>query len=79
MLVPCVPAVTPAPDGGYFDGNTAEGQNALLNLTTDTNNTAVGWLSLKSNITGGLNTGVGAGALLANTGDGNSAIGGGAN
>jgi hypothetical protein len=40
-------AVSPPPDGGYAGGNTAEGQNALLNLTTGTNNTAVGLLSLR--------------------------------
>ena len=27
-------AVVPPPDGGYPGGNTAEGENALLNLTT---------------------------------------------
>jgi hypothetical protein len=35
-------AVNPPPDGGYPGGNTAEGQNALLNLTSGTYNTAVG-------------------------------------
>ena len=30
---PSAPAVTPAPDGGYFNLNTAEGDNALFNLT----------------------------------------------
>ena len=29
-------AVVPAPDGGYPGGNTAEGQNALLSLTSGT-------------------------------------------
>jgi hypothetical protein len=42
-------AVNPPPDGGYAGGNTAEGQGALLNLTTGTFNTAVGLFSLKSN------------------------------
>jgi hypothetical protein len=32
-LLPSVQAVSPAPDGGYPGGNTAEGQNALLGLT----------------------------------------------
>src|SRR5437879_1042725 len=41
-------AVNPAPDGGYPAGNTAEGQNALLSLTTGGFNTAVGFLSLGS-------------------------------
>ena len=44
---PAVQAVVPAPDGGYPGNNTAEGQNALLNLTTGANNTAVGFISLK--------------------------------
>src|SRR6478609_2184605 len=35
-LLPAGRAVTPAPDGGYPNGNTAEGDNALLNLTTGT-------------------------------------------
>ena len=41
-------AVSPAPDGGYPGFNTAEGQNALLGLTTGQGNTAVGWFSLWS-------------------------------
>src|SRR5215211_5869003 len=56
-------AVVPAPDGGYPGGNTAEGQNALLSLTTGTFNTAVGWFSLRSTVEGQLNTAVGAGTL----------------
>src|SRR5215472_3960652 len=35
-----VQAVTPAPDGGYPNFNTAEGTNALFSLTSGTNNTA---------------------------------------
>ena len=68
-------AVNPPPDGGYPGGNTAEGQHALLDLTTGTYNTAVGLYSLLSNTTGKFNTGVGAGTLLANTGSGNVCIG----
>ena len=34
-------AVSPPPDGGYANQNTAEGQNALFSLTTATENTAV--------------------------------------
>jgi len=71
-------AVSPAPDGGYPGGNTAEGQNALFSLTTGGFNTAVGFLSLRSNTTGQLNTAIGAGTLLANTADGNTATGAGA-
>ena len=71
-------AVSPAPDGGYPGGNTAEGQNALLSLSSGTYNTAVGLFSLLSNTTGSFNTALGAGALLANTGDNNTAVGAGA-
>jgi hypothetical protein len=70
-LLPHAQAVVPAPDGGYPGGNTAEGQNALLSLTTGGFNTAAGFLSLSSNTAGSFNTGVGAGALLANVGDSN--------
>ena len=68
-------AISPPPDGGYPGGNTAEGQNALLSLTTGTYNTAVGLFSLRSNTTGGFNTAIGAGALLFNTADQNTATG----
>ena len=71
-------AVVPPPDGGYAGGNTAEGQSALLNLTTGGFNTAVGFRSLSSNSTGGLNTAIGAGTLLSNTADENTATGAGA-
>ena len=74
-LSPIAQAVVPAPDGGYAGNNTAEGQNALLSLTSGTFNTAVGWLSLKSDTTGQFNTALGAGALFANTGDQNTATG----
>jgi Chaperone of endosialidase len=77
-LLPKTQAVSPAPDGGYAGGNTAEGQNALLSLTTGTYNTAVGLFSLESDATGRFNTGVGAGALLTNTADQNTASGAGA-
>jgi Chaperone of endosialidase len=75
-LSPETRAVSPAPDGGYPGGNTAEGQNALFSLTTGGFNTAVGYLSLRSNTTGPFNTALGAGALSSNiTGDGNTADG----
>ena len=71
-------AVSPPPDGGYPGGNTAEGQDALLNLMTGTYNTAVGLFSLESNVTGNFNTAIGAGTLLSNTVDDNTATGAGA-
>src|SRR6266566_1090403 len=60
-------AVSPAPDGGYPGGNTAEGSSALLSRTTGFYNTAIGIYSLLSLTDGNFCTGVGAGALLANT------------
>ena len=81
LVLPCfvllhrAQAVIPPPDGGYPGGNTAEGQAALLSLTTGTFNTAIGFLSLRSLTDGQFCTGVGAGTLLANTGDGNTATG----
>src|SRR6478672_3837808 len=75
VLSPTAHAVSPAPDGGYPGGNTAEGQNALFSLTSGGFNTAVGFLSLRSNAAGQLNTAIGAGTLLANTADENTATG----
>jgi Chaperone of endosialidase len=74
-IAPKAQAVNPPPDGGYSNFTTAEGQNALLSLTSGAANTGVGWSSLSSDTTASFNTGVGAGALLANTGDQNTAIG----
>ena len=66
-LVQNTQAVSPPPDGGYPGGNTAEGQNALLSLTSGTYNTAVGFSSLKSNTIGNVNTAIGVNALSLNT------------
>jgi hypothetical protein len=77
-LAPAAQAVSPPPDGGYPGGNTAEGQYALLNLTTGIYNTAVGFLSLDSNAIGNADTAIGVGALFATTADQNTAIGAGA-
>ena len=68
-------AVSPAPDGGYPGGNTAEGQSALFSLTTGGYNTAVGFFSLKSDTVGSFNIAIGAGALFANSADNNTATG----
>ena len=82
-LWPKAQAVSPPPDGAYGppaygEGNTAEGQDALLELTTGTFNTAVGLTSLQSNTEGSLNTAIGAGTLVLNNADHNTAIGAGA-
>jgi hypothetical protein len=77
-LSPRAQAVSPAPDGGYPGGNTAEAQNALFSLTAGTYNTALGLFSLRSNTTGNFNTATGAGVLFSNTADQNTATGAGA-
>jgi hypothetical protein len=66
---------TQPPDGGYENGNTAEGFGALTSLKNGTNNTAIGDDALHDNITGGSNTATGARALRNNTGDFNTATG----
>jgi trimeric autotransporter adhesin len=72
-------AVIPPPDGGYPGANTAEGDRALLSLTSGSYNTAVGFLSLDKNSVGNFNTGIGAGALFFNSaGNENTAVGAGA-
>src|SRR6266536_1401277 len=78
LLLPQVQAVVPAPDGGYPGGNTAEGDNALLNVNTaiGINNTAMGANALRDTTTGSYNVGIGSGALASNTaGYQNMAIG----
>jgi len=59
-----VRAVTPPPDGGYPGQNTAEGTDALFNLTTGTSNTASGTNALFANTTGASNTATGGLRLL---------------
>jgi hypothetical protein len=67
---------SPAPDGGYPGQNTAEGQDALLNLTTGSLNTAIGFQALFNNRTGSGNTANGNEALFSNTtGNNNTAMG----
>jgi hypothetical protein len=69
----------PTPDGAYRGWNTAEGQNALFNLTTGGFNTAIGGKALFGNTTGTANTAVGAFTLAANSsGYQNVAVGQGA-
>jgi hypothetical protein len=68
--------LSPPPDGGYPGQNTAEGDNALLNLTTGGNNTALGFNALLNDTNGTQNTATGSLALSSNTmGNGNTAIG----
>ena len=75
-LLPKTQAVIPPPDGGYPGGNTAEGTNALFNLTSGINNTAVGAGALHDNTTGGYNVAIGEAALANNTtGSFNMAVG----
>jgi trimeric autotransporter adhesin len=72
---PSVLAVVPAPDGGYANGTTAEGTQALQNLTTGSGNTGIGWRALFSVGAASNNTGVGAGALALNNANNNTAVG----
>jgi hypothetical protein len=77
-LSPTARAVDPPPDGGYPNGNTAEGENALFNLDTRTgsSNTAIGSIALFSDTTGSDNTAIGDNALSNNTtGSDNTATG----
>jgi hypothetical protein len=66
-LSPEARAVFPAPDGGYPNDNTAEGEDALFSLTIGHDNTAIGFHALYSNTTGSNNTASGSFALTDNT------------
>jgi Chaperone of endosialidase len=80
-FLPETQAIEPAatvPDPPLAGGNTADGQNALLSITTGLYNTAIGFDSLLSLTDTSFNTGVGAGTLLLNTGTENTAAGAGA-
>ena len=69
------PEVTPPPDGCYDNFTTAEGCNALRSLTTGAKNTALGWHSLFNDTDASFNTGVGAGTLVLNNAEANTATG----
>jgi len=66
-LLPAVRAVDPPPDGGYPNGNTAEGTDALFSVTTGFDNAALGFNALYSVTTGSANTATGWTALQNNT------------
>ena len=78
VLLPKLRAVSPAPDGGYANFNTAEGTDALFSLTTGVGNTAIGRNALHNDTTGQSNTASGYNALYFNTGSFNTADGRGA-
>ena len=66
-FLPVTRAVSPPPDGGYPRGNTAEGTDALLSLTTGVGNSATGFQALFNNTTGNRNTAHGSQSLFTNT------------
>ena len=77
-LSPMVQALLPPPppDGGYPGQNTAEGDDALFNLTFGGSNTATGFHALFNNTSGNYNTASGSRALSQNTvGNYNTAFG----
>jgi hypothetical protein len=66
-------------DACLTNDNTVQGDDALISLTTGTNNAAIGFQSLHSDTTGSFNTAIGWEALTANTaGSQNTANGNGA-
>src|SRR5690242_16432235 len=74
-FLPQMLAVNPPPDGCYPNFTTAEGCNALQNLISGAGNTGVGWYSLFGTAIGNFNTGLGAGTLILNNSDSNTAVG----
>jgi len=66
--LPSTWAVIPPPDGGYANGNTAEGDSALFSLTVGVENTAIGAGALYSNTSGIRNTATGFQTLNVNSG-----------
>src|SRR5213594_2063537 len=61
------PEIPGNPDGCYPAFNTAEGCNALFNVTGGIGDTGIGWFSLFIVGDGSFNTGLGAGALAINS------------
>lgn len=75
-LLPIARAVTPAPDGGYPGGNTAEGTQALQSLVAGgADNTAIGFQALFHATDSIQNTATGFRALANSTGDFDVAVG----
>src|SRR5438874_12522611 len=66
---------TPDPGGSLPTSHTAHGQGALGSLTTGLYNSAFGFLSVLSISEASFDTGVGAGAVLVDTGGTNTAVG----
>jgi uncharacterized coiled-coil protein SlyX len=69
------PDIVPAPDGCYPNFTTAEGCQALRFLTGGTANTALGWRAIYNANDASFNVGVGAGALVLDRADANTAVG----
>ena len=65
----------PAPDGGYLNNNTAEGNGSLFSLTTGIHNSAMGFQALHDNTSGGFNTATGFKRFYNVTGSRNTATG----
>ena len=59
--------LSPEPDGGYPNANTAEGEDALFSLSIGIDNTAIGFDALHNNTTSSGNTAIGFQALYHNT------------
>jgi hypothetical protein len=74
-FAPQTRALLPPPDGCYPGFTTAEGCQALQNLTSGVANTALGWRALFSADGASFNTGVGAAALVLNRADANTSVG----
>jgi hypothetical protein len=68
---------TPDPPPGQLNDpfGTADGRNALRNVSGGFGNSAFGWFSLFSDTTASFNTGLGAGTLALNNADQNTAVG----
>jgi uncharacterized coiled-coil protein SlyX len=66
---------TPDPGSVGDPFGTADGKNALKNVSGGVANSAFGWYTLFADTTGNFNTALGAGALVLNNADSNTAVG----